>query len=201
MMNDESSSKNLYGLCILAAAIVLGLFLVFRQIVALQRTRIEIAAKAAQNAPTPAPLSVDKAVTLKDETKKIVETQREIEDQDKLEAYEKEESRPGLIQVFRIGQQLPQKKVEGVEFVKAVLFRTQMGTGKVLADVALLNDTGIPVTPRFQLMLFNAKGKFLCRDTVLYITEELAPGDKKMETMSLAHGPAGVAYYEFRKLD
>jgi len=128
MMNDELSSRNLFGLCILAAAIVLGLFLVFRQIVALQRTRIEISAKAVQNAPTPAPLSVDKAVAIKGETKKIVETQREIDDQDKLEAYEKEELRPGLIQVFHIGQQLPQKKVEGVEFVKTVLFRSQVGT-------------------------------------------------------------------------
>jgi hypothetical protein len=201
MMNDELSSRNLFGLCILAAAIVLGLFLVFRQIVSLQRARVEASVKLTQGAPTPAPLSADKALALKGEKKMIVEVQREIEEQDKLEAYEKEERRPGLIQVFRIGQQLPQKKVEGVEFVKNVLFRSQVGTGRVLADVALMNDTGVPVTPRFQLILFNAKGKFLCRDTVLYITEELAPGDKKVETMSLAHGPTGVAYYEFRKLD
>jgi hypothetical protein len=201
MMNDELNSRNLFGLCIFAAAIVLGLFLVFRQIVALERTRVEVSMRSIQAAPAPAPLSVDKAVAIKNEPRKIVDTQRDIEDQDKLEAYEKEERRPGLIQVFHIGQQLAQKKVEGVEFVRSVLFRSQVGTGRVLADVALVNNTGVPVTPRFQLMLFNAKGRFMCRDTILYITEELAPGDKKIETMSLPHGPEGVAYYEFRKLD
>ncbi len=103
--------------------------------------------------------------------------------------------------MFRVGQRLLQKKVEGVEYVKAVLFRTQVGTGRVLADVALHNDSAVPVTPRFQLMLFNAKAKFLCRDTILYITEDLAPGEKKIETMSLPRGPRDVAFYEIRQLD
>lgn len=201
MMNEEFNSRNFLGLCILAAAVVCGVFLVFRQIVAVQRTRVEASVKIAQNAPPMVPLTAEKAAVAQDATRKVVETQREVEDEDKLEAYEREERRPGLIQVFSVGRQLAQKKVEGVEFVKAVLFRSQVGTGRVLADVALFNDSAVPVTPRFQLMLFNAKGRFLCRDTVLYITEELAPGDKKIETMSLSHGPTGVAYYEFRKLD
>ena len=59
----------------------------------------------------------------------------------------------------------------------------------------------VPVTPRFQLMLFNAKGRFLCRDTILYITEDLAPGEKKIETMSLPRAPRDVAFYEIRQLD
>lgn len=196
-MDDELNSRNLLGLCVLAAAIVLGVFLVLRQVAALQRTRVEAAMQKAAQRPTPIPLSA----TGKPGTKKLVEMQREIEDQDTLEAYEKEERLPGLLQIFRIGQQLPQKKVEGVEFVKTVLFRTQVGTGRVLADILLYNDSAVPVTPRFQLMLFNAKARFLCRDTILYITEELAPGEKKVETMSLPRGPREVAYYEFRKLE
>lgn len=200
-MNDELGNRNFLGLCMVAAAVILGSFLVFRQIVALQRSRVEAAALSARNAPPPVALLAGAAAAPTPAPKKIVEAQREIEQTDKLEAYEKEELKPGLIQVFHIGKQLPQKKVEGVEYVKAVLFRSQVGTGRILADVALMNDTGVPVTPRFQLMLFNAKGRFLCRDTVLYITEELASGDKKIETMSLSHGPAGVQYYEFRRLD
>lgn len=200
-MSDELNGGKFLGLCIAAAAVILGSFLVLRQVIALQRARIEEAARVEATAPAPFPLKEGTPPAARQENRNIVEVQREVDDSDKLEAYEKEERRPGLIQIFELGKQLPQKKVEGVEFVKAVLFRSQLGAGRILADVALVNDTGLPVTPRFQLMLFNAKGKFICRDTVLYITEELAPGDKKIETMSLPHSPVGVQYYEFRKLD
>ncbi|HOE26631.1 MAG TPA: hypothetical protein PK696_02920 [bacterium] len=197
MMNDTLERKNLFGAYLLIAAVVLGLFLVLRQIAVFQQARVNASMQKAAHKAAPIPLST----TPKPAIKKIVETERQIEDQDILEAYEKEERRPGLLQLFSVGERLLQKKVEGVEYVKAVLFRTQAGTGRILADVALHNDSAVPVTPRFQLMLFNAKGRFLCRDTILYITEDLAPGEKKIETMSLPRAPRDVAFYEIRQLD
>lgn len=197
---NGGNEKNIYGLCILAAAIFLGAFLVFRQMIALQRAKVELAVENARKAPPPAPL-IPAAQANKETMKRIVEIPREVESKDMLEAYEQEDKRPGLLQVFRMGEQLPQKRVEGVEYVKSVMFRRQVGTGRVLADASLANESSAPVSPRFEIRLFNAKGKFLCRDTVLYIAEELPPAEKKIETLSLAHGPEGVAFYEVRKLE
>lgn len=200
-MENNESGKNIFGLCIFAAAIVLGVFLVFRQIIAVQRVRIEQAVALAQKAPPPIPLVPGAAVSPADVPRKVVEMPREIEKKDILEEYEQEDKKPRLLQIFRMGEALAQPEVEGVEYVREVTFRRQVGTGRVLADVIMMNDSGAPVTPRFQIMLFNSKTRFLCRDTMLSIKEELPPGEKKTVTLSFPHGPESIAFYEVRRLE
>jgi hypothetical protein len=200
-MASDMNVRNLPALCILAAAIIFGSFLVFKQILAVQRARIELAQENAKKQPPPQAVVPAQSIIKKPETLKVEEIKRDVESADLLETYDKEDNKPGLIQIFRMGEQLLQKKVEGVEYVKAVLFRLQVGAARILADVTLYNDTGVPVTPRFQIILFNQKGRYIGRDTVLYITDELVAGEKKTETLSFSANPAGVAYFEVRKLD
>ncbi len=193
--------KHLQALCIVAAAIILGVFLVFRQIIAFQEEQIKTAGSRVKAALAPISLVEEISAVKGEQSKDLTLIAREVEAEDLLEGYEREDKRPGLLQVFRMGEAISQKKVEEIEYVDAVKFRRQVGSGRVLADVLLFNDSSKPVTPRFQIMLFNEKGKFITRDTVLYITEDLPPGDKKSETMSFRRGHKGVGYFEVRKLD
>ena len=201
-MSNGIEMKNIQVFGIIAAAIILGVFLVFRQILVLQEKNIEIARAQRKEAPAPISLVEEISAGKKEEPKDITLIAKEIETQDLLGQYEKEDRRPNLIQPFRMGEAIPQKKVEGVEYISAVKFRRQVGTGRVLADVLLYNDSSTAVTPRFQILLFDEKGKFIDRDTVLYITEDLEPGEKKTETMSFRRGRRkGIRYFEVRQLD
>jgi hypothetical protein len=197
MVNDIKN-KNIFGLCILAAAIFFGALLVYSQLLAVKREKIEIASAQVESVPSPVSLTRESHT---EGVVKITPIPREPESQDILQDYEREQMKPGLLQIFRMGEVLPQKKVEGVEYVQAVKFRRQVGTGRVLADVSIVNDSSKSVRPKFQIMLFNAHARFLARDTMLFITEELLPGQKKVETLSLPHGPEGVVFYEIRQLD
>ena len=96
---------------------------------------------------------------------------------------------------------LPQREVVGVEYVQSVKFRREADTGRMLADAFLYNDSSKPVRPKFRLMLFNAKARYMGGDTVFYVKDEILPGEKKIETLKLPHGPGGVAFYEVRKID
>ncbi len=190
-MTKGTNGKNILGLCIFAAAIFLGAALVLRQLVAVQRAKVEFAARAA---PSPVPLKMEATVKLK-------AIPRQPEGEDDLQEYEGEKIEPGLLQIFSMGKMLPQRKVVGVEYVQSVKFRKEMDAGRMLADVFLFNDSSESVKPRFRLMLFNAKARYLGGDTAYYVKDEISPGEKKIETLKLPHGPVGVAFYEVRKID
>jgi hypothetical protein len=193
-MTKGTNGKNILGLCIFAAAIFLGAALVLRQIIAVQKAKVELAIERASAAPSPVPLKMEATV-------KLETIPREPEGEDDLQKYEGEKIEPGLLQIFSMGEMLPQRKVVGVEYVQSVKFRREVGAGRVLADVFLFNDSSEPVKPRFRLMLFNAKARYLGGDTVYYVKDEISPGEKKIETLKLPHGPVGVAFYEVRKID
>ncbi|MDD5556924.1 MAG: hypothetical protein PHN82_06715 [bacterium] len=200
-MAGDLRVKNMQLLCIVAAAVILGSFLVFRQVFAIQREKVLYNIERMREIPSPQPLTVAAAAPAREETRKIVEVTRDLDSVNILEEYEKEERRPELLQIFRLGSPLPQRKVEGVEYVKTVFFRQQIGTRRVLADISMHNDSGVPVSPRFQVMLFSQKGRFVSRDTVLYITDEIIPGEKRNETLSFPVSPERVGFFEVRRLD
>jgi hypothetical protein len=197
-MADKIEKGNILGLCVIAAAIFLGAFLVIRQIIALQQSKTELAGERAADAPTPNPLKKQDVV----KTVQITPVPREPDSTDAPEQHGANDNiRPGYLQVLLMGEFLPQQKHEGIEYVKAVKFQSRKGAGGVMAEVVLFNDSPRPVRPRFQVMLYNNKADYLCRDTMLYITEELPPGDTKVETLSLPHGPGGAAFFEIRDLE
>ena len=64
-MTNGANSKNILGLCIFAAAIFLGAALVLRQIVAVQKAKVELAIERASAVPSPVPLELEATVKLK----------------------------------------------------------------------------------------------------------------------------------------
>lgn len=139
--------------------------------------------------------------TLMREEEKEIEVSEKTEMETPLETYVKEFDRSPLFQVFFLNEPIFLKNVEGVEYVHKVVFERQAGSGLIIANLTMKNDTNREVLPRIELTLFNRNGAKIASETVLYISETLAPGGAKMDIMSFRVGQRDPYFFELRELE